>query len=73
LWLNTGTVRGKGILAVQAVMQKQIILKMPLQPSFGTVAVVTGRADTTLGRSEQLSADTWSIVLARGGANVFGH
>ncbi len=47
-------------------MQKQTILKTPLQPRFGTVAVVEGRADTVLGRSEKPFPNTWSIVLAGG-------
>ena len=47
-------------------MQKQTILKTPLQPPFGTVAVVEDRAATALGTSEQISADNWSIVLAGG-------
>ena len=47
-------------------MQKQTILKTPLQPPFGTVAVVEDRADTVLGTSEQPFPDTWSIVLAGG-------
>lgn len=46
-------------------MQRQIILKTVLQPSFGRVAVVADRTGTTLG-TDQLSPNTWSIVLAGG-------